>query len=148
MSEQTVKALTLIQPWATLIAEGWKGYETRSWQTSYRGMVLIHAGAKVDRGYLARTEIQRLVGNVKIPTSSFIAVATLVGCLHTEDVAPGLMERRFGDFSPGRFAWELEDVRCFRHPIPAKGMLGLWTPQSPVDMDGLGAPIAYRGSND
>lgn len=39
-----MKALTIIQPWATLIASGHKMNETRSWKTNYRGEVLIHAG--------------------------------------------------------------------------------------------------------
>lgn len=38
-----VKALTLTQPWATLVALGEKIIETRSWGTSYRGTLAIHA---------------------------------------------------------------------------------------------------------
>ena len=45
-----MKALTLVQPWATLIALGIKRYETRSWGTSYRGPLAIHAGVQMDRG--------------------------------------------------------------------------------------------------
>lgn len=40
------KALTLHQPWASLVALGVKTIETRSWPTRYRGRLLIHAGAK------------------------------------------------------------------------------------------------------
>ena len=39
-----MKALTIIQPWATLLAAGKKRIETRSWKTNYRGEILIHAG--------------------------------------------------------------------------------------------------------
>lgn len=39
----TLKALTLTQPWATLVALGQKRIETRSWSTPYRGLIAIHA---------------------------------------------------------------------------------------------------------
>jgi len=38
-----LKALTLWQPWASLLAGGGKMFETRSWKTNYRGPVVIHA---------------------------------------------------------------------------------------------------------
>ena len=39
-----MKALTIKEPWATLIIDGYKKYEFRSWKTNYRGKLLIHAG--------------------------------------------------------------------------------------------------------
>lgn len=48
-SETTVRALSVMQPWAFLIVEGLKDIENRSWQTKLRGRVLVHAGLKVDR---------------------------------------------------------------------------------------------------
>ena len=44
-----MKVLTLKQPWATLVAEGIKKYEFRSWKIKYRGKVLIHAGIGIDK---------------------------------------------------------------------------------------------------
>lgn len=41
-----MKAITVIQPWATLLASGKKRCETRSWKTNYRGEILIHASKK------------------------------------------------------------------------------------------------------
>ena len=43
-----MKVITLKQPWATLVAEGLKKYEFRSWKYSYRGELLIHAGKGID----------------------------------------------------------------------------------------------------
>lgn len=40
-----MKALTLTQPWAAMVAIGAKRIETRSWSTKYRGPLLIHAAA-------------------------------------------------------------------------------------------------------
>ena len=41
-----MKAITVWQPWAQLLAEGKKHDETRSWRTNYRGEILIHAAKK------------------------------------------------------------------------------------------------------
>ena len=49
-----MKVLTIKQPWATLIMEGYKRFEFRSWQTKYRGDLLIHAGKGVDREAVSR----------------------------------------------------------------------------------------------
>lgn len=48
-----MKALSVKQPWAYLIIHGGKDIENRSWQTSYRGPLLIHAGQRPDREALA-----------------------------------------------------------------------------------------------
>jgi len=47
-----IKALTLYQPWATMVAIGAKMIETRSWPTDYKGTLAIHAGK--NRRYLSR----------------------------------------------------------------------------------------------
>ena len=44
----TVRALSIMQPWAWLIVAGHKDIENRSWPTSFRGPVLIHAGKRLD----------------------------------------------------------------------------------------------------
>lgn len=44
-----MKALSIQQPWAWLIAHGYKDIENRSWATSGRGRFLIHAGKKLDK---------------------------------------------------------------------------------------------------
>lgn len=49
-----MKVLTLKQPWATLVAEGIKKYEFRSWKTKYRGKILIHAGTGIDKEELEK----------------------------------------------------------------------------------------------
>ena len=44
-----MKIITLKQPWASLVAYGIKKYEFRTWKTNYRGKLLIHAGACIDK---------------------------------------------------------------------------------------------------
>lgn len=43
-----MKVISIIQPWATLIALGEKKFETRSWKTKYHGELAIHAIKKID----------------------------------------------------------------------------------------------------
>ena len=58
-----MKAISIKQPWASLIAHGIKDIENRSWRTNYRGRVLIHAGASKKEGWrlndLQRTHLWR-----------------------------------------------------------------------------------------
>lgn len=120
-----MKILTLWQPWATLIALGVKTHETRSWSTPYRGPLAIHA-AKRPMDKMGKDLVRELVGGRHIYSMTYgaiVATAELVAVLPSEEAAPGSIDRRCGDFTPGRFAWRLEDVRqCF---VACKGSQGL-----------------------
>jgi hypothetical protein len=138
-----MKAITIKQPWATLIALGEKRFETRGWQTKYRGELAIHAGKQVDRDACLEPEIKAaLVRNgilsiSMLPTGSVIATTILKDCIRSgETWTDGYIlengervyspEYEFGDFTPGRYAWDLGDVKQLPEPIPAKGQLSLW----------------------
>lgn len=137
-----MKAITIIQPWATLIAIGAKKYETRSWPTKHRGEIAIHAGKKIDHDACREPEIRAALSEWgytenNLPTGAVVATAQLVNCLKSVDTWTDGYElegRRliyspeyeFGDFTPGRYAWELADVRKLDETIPAKGQQGLW----------------------
>jgi hypothetical protein len=41
-------------------------------------------------------------------------------------IPPPEPERSFGDYTPGRYAWILTNIKPLPAPIPAKGALGLW----------------------
>ena len=43
------------------------------------------------------------------------------------------LERAFGDYAPGRYAWLLSDVRALPEPLPARGMPGLWQPDAQTE---------------
>jgi len=47
-SESPVYALSIRQPWAWLIVNGWKDIENREWSTRFRGRLLIHAGKQIE----------------------------------------------------------------------------------------------------
>jgi hypothetical protein len=125
-----MKALTLTQPWASLVALKFKRYETRSWRTAYRGLLAIHAA----KGFPEEAQIfaahERAAGRlpVDVPRGAIVAVGRLVSCEKTEIVALAIsdLERRLGDFQPGRWAWGLEGIVALDEPLPCRGALGLW----------------------
>ena len=54
MGKTNMKALTIKEPWATLIIEGYKKFEFRSWKTNYRGKILIHSGLTLEKDMVDR----------------------------------------------------------------------------------------------
>lgn len=72
-----MKVITIKQPFATLIAEGLKEYEFRTWKTKYRGEILIHAGKGIDKKAMKRYEHL----NLTYPVGCIIAKANLTDCI-------------------------------------------------------------------
>lgn len=129
-----MKALTLWQPWATLVCLGLKQYETRSWRTPYRGPLVIHAAARpVMREEVSGEIIQALkaaglTSPGTLPLGVGLCIVELVDCLWVERVRPLIsdQERAFGNYAPGRYAWKLENVQPFPEPVKARGYQLLW----------------------
>ena len=122
-----MKAITLHQPYATLIALGIKRIETRSWPTSYRGALAIHAGKQCDDE--AVTYFAEEMGYADLPSGVVVATANLVNVVPTvsREWIPIFEDQfEYGDFIPGRFAWILDDVQPLPIPVPARGKQGLW----------------------
>lgn len=133
-----LKALTVWQPWASLIVLGEKQYETRSWRTSYRGVILIHAGARTNpilEAMAASEPFKTSLRGSPVTRGALIGAATLTAIRPTDglDVSPA--ERAFGDFRHGRWAWLLEHPVRFETPIPHPGARGIFY----VDHEALGA---------
>ena len=130
-------ALSLTQPWATLVVLSLKQRETRSWATRFRGRVLIHAAkgfpawAKeqleypVFRDALAQHGITRAA---ELPVGKIIGAVEIVGCEPTRIVRERIsqQERAFGDYDDGRFAFEMQNAVQFKEPIGVRGALGFW----------------------
>ena len=146
-----MKALTIWQPWAALVMQGVKHFETRSWPTNHRGPLAIHAGQSRDRADLVYNPVMwryfRAPDHVSVAPLTFSAIlgiVELVDCFEvqpaTRDQPPRLStttdprrdiwlreeEGPLGDFTPGRFAWALRVLEVFEHPIPTRGRQGLW----------------------
>jgi activating signal cointegrator 1 len=144
-----MKCLTLWQPYATLVATGLKRIETRSWGTGYRGPLLIHAAAKQDDETRALfREVNEILVSHRLldlldilPYGAVVAACELVDVFRmpTEDMLPfptdidlSSLEMAFGDYRPGRYGWQLENVRPLG-PIPWRGMQGLWPVPEELD---------------
>lgn len=131
-----MKALTLYQPWASLIAHGHKAIETRSWYTYYRGEIAIHAGLKFTKAmqgicllqpFRSALESSGIHSVHDMPLGCVVCTCKIVGCKPVaEIVLPTGDELRYGDYSEGRYAWLLDDVRRFDDPFDAQGARGLW----------------------
>lgn len=120
-------ALSLWQPWASLVASGVKHHETRHWRTSYRGWLAVHAAKRRDCGgeglvsrYLPERSIESL------PRGAFVAIAWLRDCLSTEAVRPDVVDEDCGDWTPGRYAWRLTRLIALPVPVVGRGQQGLW----------------------
>lgn len=139
-----MKAITLHQPWASLIACGAKKVETRGrWHYKHRGPVLIHASREEDRAASAdlRLELAHvgLVLPEELPLRAVVAVAHLsyVVVMDTALIAKQpRTELLCGDWRPGRFALGLADVRPLPTPFAARGAQGLF--DLPVTLRELG----------
>ena len=125
-----MKCLSLTQPWATLVALGAKKMETRSWSTKYRGPLAIHAAKRFPATAKAFAETERALDRLpsRLALGAIIAVVDLTQVQPTEFLIGRLsgLEHYYGDYSPGRFAWRLDNVRRLANPVPFKGSLGLF----------------------
>lgn len=174
-----MKALTLHQPWASLVAVGAKTIETRSWSTSYRGPLAIHAARRpmgdaehslwweciaALKGVSDRAGVWAMSDHPShpLPLGCVVATCELVDILpivkegdFTTGVEPVIAQRAmwatgltllkwpgnegdpqvgnditdqlpYGDFTPGRYAWMLDNVALLERPAPATGRQRLW----------------------
>jgi activating signal cointegrator 1 len=156
-----MKAISLWQPWSSLIAHGYKQIETRHWPTNYRGLLAIHAAMKWDDvTRLALDEanlVLRAAGlsalDRPLPRGAIVAVCRLVGCEQSRgpDRWP-TFERAFGDLSEGRWAWRLADIRALDRPVPCRGMQGIFpVPEEllpTIGVDLPGQPSLFAKSED
>lgn len=119
-----MKALSITEPYASLILEGKKHIETRSWKTGHRGPLLIHASAtRIPKEY------RHLLPMVdKVRQGYILCRADLVDCVEMTDEFLKTVddaEKEVGFYSVGRYAWILENVEPVEQ-VRAKGRLGLW----------------------
>jgi len=145
----SIKALTVQQPWASLIACGRKTLECRSRPLSYRGPLLIHAGLRVQGGAAEALDLCRAQGEADdvpqiLPVGALVALVEVTGCRRWADDLPGLLrdldaqegrlyelpetldEAREAVARKGEWLWELRLVRAIS-PVYCKGAQGIWS---------------------
>src|SRR6185295_12863658 len=110
-----MRALSLWEPWASAMANGFKAIETRSWPTGYRGDLLICAAKTKVAADILKTLPQAVAGMAVHPGCALCVVELfdVVGTLHR----PGGLELLIGDYSAGRFAWLTRNLRRLPAPL-------------------------------
>ena len=150
LQRDTVKALTMTNPWGTLVALGAKQIETRSWPTPHRGPLAIHIARTLPPEALVCCDEPRFRQALEaggycwqpdargqnpwgLPLGQVVAVVWLDT---VEQISPGFPveepERTFGTYRPGRFAWRFSSMYRLVAPLSARGSLGVWEWQPPA----------------
>lgn len=121
-----MKAITIRQPWAWLIVNGFKDIENRDWFTRFRGNLLIHAGASLTRREYDEAcafVFERVGWSLEAMIPSFesierggiVGIVELVNCVK-ESKSPWFV---------GKFGFVLR--KPYPYPFrPMRGMLGIF----------------------
>ena len=154
MNSNQYKCLSLLQPWASLCVhtdssgKALKQIETRSWNTKYRGELLIHASKRLISKSVSSIFINNLPTGAffsftkVFETTDFAPLGAIIGKVDLDSTCPSELfttirdaengviitkqELAFGDYSPNRFGWMLSNPILFKEPIPCKGQLSIW----------------------
>jgi hypothetical protein len=133
----TIRAISLWQPWASLIAVGVKVHETRGFRAPPHIVgqrVAIHATIRPFTLADIDERLAHLCVNVfgeycpkTLPYGAVVATALLQSSTPMTSCAPvDDNDAICGNWSPDRFAWRMAEVHPLLAPIPAKGMQGWW----------------------
>lgn len=140
-----MKALSIKQPWASLIAHGIKDIENRTWKTNFRGRIYIHAsGIAVKEKFSVLSQEQRFEAETHpknfnvlyfddLPKSAIIGEVDIVDCVinHPSIWADKSKAVHSGYFDLGRnkptYNWVLTNAVLYDEPIlNVKGKLSFW----------------------
>ena len=124
-----MKVITIKQPFATLIAEGLKEYEFRTWRTRYRGEILIHAGKGIDKKAMKKFEHL----NLEYPVGCIIAKAEITDCIKIMDDERKMLKEKnpliyasiIKHTEWDGYGFKLENIKKIE-PIYINGKLSLW----------------------
>lgn len=121
-----MKALSIKEPWASLIVNGYKEYEFRSWKMSYRGKVLIHASKTIEKEEKQKFDEY----NLEYSKGEIIGCATITDCILVDSNFDKILRNKnskvYGNIHTNLYAWKLENIEKYDHKIKATGKLGLW----------------------
>lgn len=127
MTQHTMPAISIRQPWAWLIVNGFKPVENREWPTRFRGRFLVHAGKTLTRPYYEeQASALARAGILPDGFPTFEELRTQCGGIVGEATMTDCRERCDSPFYiEGNYAWMLQDGKPM--PFwPAKGQLGFF----------------------
>lgn len=116
-----MKALSIRQPWAWAIIAGHKRIENRSWQTAYRGPLLIHAGGRMSASDLDALRVRALDEGFVMPRAADLKLGGIIGQVALDDMVADSTDRWFA----GPYGWILSQLRRCRFR-PMRGQLRLF----------------------
>lgn len=125
-----MKALSIQQPWAWLICNGYKDVENRTWRSAFRGPVLIHAGKKyspdAEVAYaILGAEADRIIPQRRdLSYGGIVGVAEILACIEGDT--------RFSPWQFGPFAFAFKHARPLPF-LPWRGSLGFFDVGLPAD---------------
>jgi hypothetical protein len=125
-----MKALSIKQPWASLIAHGIKDIENRTWKTHFRGRIYIHASAKGVKDFdFNQQQHEALIdvdtNNMDFPYSVIIGEVNIVDCVINHESI--WAERQMDLTQKPIYNWVLSNPMLYEKPIlNVKGKLSFW----------------------
>ena len=115
-----MKALSIRQPWAWLIVNGYKDIENRTWSTDFRGRVYVHAGKRVKQGDFpeqrAYIRASGLILSEEPPLGAIIGEVTISDCVDSLS----------SPWFCGPYGFLLSSPMAYKDPIPYRGQLGFF----------------------
>lgn len=151
-----MKALTITQPAATLVALGVKTIEPCPWFTTYRGPIAIHAAEVYPQWAKDRAKqepFRTLLRNagfshwIDLPTGAIIAIGNLDDC-QLIAAPPDDVEAALSNCVPGQYAWRFSHMRQLPTPILARDSVGLWDWHVPPEVEELLSADAIGSHNE
>jgi len=146
-----MKAITLYEPWASLMAIGAKANETRGSRTAHRGDICIHA-AKADVGFSDVLAVAAISAFRSRGFNFHLNFGCIVAVVEIWDVQPSEAftfqgmdkmflqipltseEKVFGNYAPGRFIYRTRNLRRLKTPVPCRGFQCVgWTVPADVE---------------
>ena len=128
--DNIISILSIKQPWASLIIDGYKNIENRTWKTSVNKWVLIHSSGQFDtkknmKGI--KPEVKKVLDNIGEDKWRKSPVSSILGIVYINNVEPDCDIDKYL-WASGPVCWHIKKVYKFKTPIHCKGHLGLWTP--------------------
>lgn len=121
-----MKVITLKQPWASLVAYGYKKYEFRSWKLNYRGPILIHAGLGIDKE--AMQKVKDL--NLEFPSKKIIGIVSIDDCILLDEAISSIINKEnplvYGNKIRTGYAWKLSNAKLVNIHESVSGKQGIW----------------------